>query len=96
MRGDRRNSPAGRASQDASKAEEAQQRDFFFFRPLLAALFLASSPYLQGGKFVLTVKGEDLGQLDQWWLHAVLAAIGEILEVRSPGFVPAKLSSRSR
>lgn len=35
----------------------------------------------QGGKFVLTVKGEDAGQLDQWWLHAVLAAIGEILEV---------------
>lgn len=35
----------------------------------------------QGGKFVLTVKGEDLGQLDQWWLHAVLAAIGETLEV---------------
>eukprot|EP00903_Cladosiphon_okamuranus_P011240 g10604.t1 len=34
----------------------------------------------QGGKFVLTVKGEDLGQLDQWWLHAVLAAIGETLE----------------
>lgn len=38
---------------------------------------------LQGGKFVLTVKGEDLGQLDEWWLHAVLAAIGETLEVRS-------------
>lgn len=38
---------------------------------------------LQGGKFVLTVKGEDVGQLDQWWLHAVLAAIGETLEVKS-------------
>lgn len=36
---------------------------------------------VQGGKFVLTVKGEDLPQLDQWWLHAVLAAIGEVLEV---------------
>ncbi|CAM9568239.1 unnamed protein product [Scytosiphon promiscuus] len=34
----------------------------------------------KGGKFVLTVKGEDLPQLDQWWLHAVLAAIGEVLE----------------
>lgn len=34
----------------------------------------------QGGKFVLTVRGEDMTQLDQWWLHAVLAAIGEILE----------------
>ncbi|CAM9176447.1 unnamed protein product [Ectocarpus sp. 12 AP-2014] len=34
----------------------------------------------QGGKFVLTVKGEDLPQLDQWWLHAVLSAIGETLE----------------
>ncbi|CAN0524580.1 unnamed protein product [Laminaria digitata] len=22
----------------------------------------------------LAVKGEDLGQLDQWWLHAVLAS----------------------
>lgn len=43
---------------------------------------------LQGGKFVLTVKGEDLGKLDQWWLHAVLAAIGETLEVRSLPFLP--------
>ncbi|CAM9944849.1 unnamed protein product [Ascophyllum nodosum] len=34
----------------------------------------------QGGKSVLTLKGEDMGQLDQWWLRAVLAAIGEILE----------------
>lgn len=40
---------------------------------------------LQGGKFVLTVKGEDLPQLDQWWLHAVLSAIGETLEVRDDG-----------
>ena len=29
---------------------------------------------------MLTLKGEDMGQLDQWWLRAVLAAIGEILE----------------
>lgn len=29
---------------------------------------------------MLTVKGEDIGQLDNWWLRAVLAVIGEILE----------------
>lgn len=47
---------------------------------------------------MLTVKGEDLGQLDQWWLHAVLAAIGETLEVIGPGpplFSP-RLAGRSR
>ena len=52
---------------------------------------------LQGGKFVLTVKGEDLGQLDQWWLHAVLAAIGETLEVSFVCFAAVgKLERRRR
>ena len=50
---------------------------------MFVSSFLPS--FLQGGKFVLTVKGEDSGQLDQWWLHAVLAAIGEILEVNFSG-----------
>ncbi|CAM9547863.1 unnamed protein product [Discosporangium mesarthrocarpum] len=35
----------------------------------------------KGGKFVLTVDRREAGNLDEWWLHAVLAAIGEILEV---------------
>lgn len=38
------------------------------------------SANIKGGMLCLAVKGEDLGQLDQWWLHAVLAVIGETLE----------------
>ena len=34
----------------------------------------------QGGKWVLTINRSEKRNLDDWWLYAVLASIGEVLE----------------
>eukprot|EP00612_Vaucheria_litorea_P005117 CAMPEP_0171461548 /NCGR_PEP_ID=MMETSP0945-20130129/5951_1 /TAXON_ID=109269 /ORGANISM="Vaucheria litorea, Strain CCMP2940" /LENGTH=139 /DNA_ID=CAMNT_0011987915 /DNA_START=444 /DNA_END=863 /DNA_ORIENTATION=+ len=33
-----------------------------------------------GGKWVITINKPDKKNLDEWWLHAILASIGGILE----------------
>jgi Eukaryotic initiation factor 4E len=34
----------------------------------------------KGGKWVLTINKSDRRNLDDWWLHSILAVIGETLE----------------